>query len=205
MRHLRGAAMWRAPCHGENMALTGARFVLVILLLYAGAGAAVAESLSSPHTRRIRTFDAHLHALVEQGLRESQTFRVLAGRIEQSDVIVYLLPDISPPTGVAGRLTFLSASGSVRYVAVRLRPLGSTVRELAMLAHELQHAVEIAERPSIVDQQTLAREYLRFGHVNPSMPQGTAFDTRDAVEAGYRVYRELASIVAAPDVHASGE
>jgi hypothetical protein len=197
--------MWRAACHGEDMALTRTRLALVILLSYAAAGTVAAESMPSPHTRRLRTLDAHVQALVEQGLRESPTFRALAARLERSDVIVYLFPDVSPPTGVAGRLTFLSATGGVRYVAVRLRALGSSVREVAMLAHELQHAVEIAERSSIIDAETLVREYQRIGHPSPSMPQGSAFDTHAAIDAGYRVYRELASIVSAPSADASGE
>ena len=197
--------MWRAACHGEAMELARIRLALVILLSYAAVSTAMAEPMSPPHTRRIRTLDAHLHALLDQGLRKSRTFRALAARLERSDVIVYLLPDVSPPAGIAGRLTFLSASGGVRYVAVRLRPLGSSVREVAMLAHELQHAVEIAERVSIVDNETLTREYLLIGYANRSMSQGTAFDTQAAIDAGYQVYRELASIPTAPDVEASGE
>jgi hypothetical protein len=176
-----------------------------MLLSCAAVGPATAEPLSSSHTRRVRTLDSHLRALVEQGLRESPTFRALVARLEQSDVIVYLFPDVSPPTGVAGRLTFLSATGGVRYVAVRLRPLGSSVREVAMLAHELQHAVEIAERSSIVDDESLKREYLRIGHPRPWILQGTAFDTRAAIDAGHQVYREVASIVRPSGADASGE
>jgi hypothetical protein len=173
------------------MAPTRTRLALVILLSYAAAGTAAAESLSSPHTRRVRTLDAHLHALLEQGLRESPTLRALAARLEQSDVIVYLIADICAPPGIAGRLTFLSATGGVRYVVVRLRSLGSSLQEVAVLAHELQHAVEIADHASIVDAGALAREYLRIGHVNRAMPAGTAFDTRAAIDVGYQVHREL--------------
>jgi hypothetical protein len=198
--------MWRAACHGEDMALARTGLALVTLLLYGTVATTAADPLPlrSTHTRRIRTLDAHLHGLLEQGVRESPTFRALAARVEQSDVIVYLVPDVSPPSGVAGRLTFLSATGGVRYVAVRLRPLGSSVREVAMLAHELQHAVEIAENASIVDDETLARQYLRIGLAKP-VPRATAFDTRAAIDAGYQVHRELASILSASDVDASGE
>jgi hypothetical protein len=74
-----------------------------------------------------------------------------------------------------------------------------------MLAHELQHAVEIAERATIVDEESLTREYLRMGHANRSQSQGTTFDTQAAIDAGYQVYRELASLPDAPGVAASGE
>jgi len=172
------------------MALTRARLGLVIVLSYAAANGAAAEPATF-HLQRIRTTGARLHALIERGLRDSPTFRALAARLEQSDVIAYLIADMCAPPGIAARLTFLSASGGVRYVVVRLRPLGSPLQEVAVLAHELQHAVEIADHASIVDADTLAREYLRIGHLNRAMPAGTAFDTRAAIAAGYQVLREL--------------
>ena len=47
-----------------------------------------------------------------------------------------------------------------------------------MMAHELQHAVEIAETPAIVDGESLVREYKRIGYVNTLSPlPGVAFDT----------------------------
>jgi hypothetical protein len=190
VRGARVAPMWRAACHGAAMALTRARLGLVIVLSYAAPNGAAAEPATF-HLQRIRTPEARLHALVERGLRESPTFRALAARLEQSDVIVYLIADICAPPGIAGRLTFLSATGGVRYVLVRLRPLGSSLLEVAVLAHELQHAGEIADHASIVDADALAREYLRIGHVNRAMPAGTAFDTRAAIDVGYQVLREL--------------
>ena len=41
------------------------------------------------------------------------------------------------------------------------------MQQIAMMAHELQHAVEIAETPAIVDGESLVREYKRIGYVNP--------------------------------------
>ena len=50
-----------------------------------------------------------------------------------------------------------------------------------MMAHELQHAVEIAETPAIVDGESLVREYKRIGYVNTWSPlPGVAFDTQAA-------------------------
>lgn len=144
--------------------------------------------------RRIRSLEARLQALVERGMHSSPTFRRLAARVERSDVIVYLLSGLCLPPRVDGRLTFLSAAGGVRYVVVHLRPLASPLGEVAVLAHELQHAVEIAERPAIVDERSLAREYLQFGHTSRLMPRGTAFDTRAAIDVGVQVGREVRGI-----------
>jgi hypothetical protein len=60
------------------------------------------------------------------------------------------------------------------------------------MAHELQHAVEIADTPAIVDGQSLVREYHRIGYVNSkSALPGIAFDTQAAVRVGERVLKEL--------------
>ena len=92
------------------------------------------------------------------------------------------------PSRVAGRLTFVSAAGGLRYVLVRLTRLDSRAQQIALLAHELQHAAEIADTPAIVDGPSLAREYLRYRYmsVHWSANGGVAFDTTAAVEMGQR-------------------
>jgi hypothetical protein len=52
--------------------------------------------------------------------------------------------------------------------------------------------VEIADRPSIVDGTSLAREYQKIGYTSHTMSvPGVAFDTQAAVAAGEQVLREL--------------
>ncbi len=92
----------------------------------------------------------------------------------------------------SSRLTFVSSVGGYRYVLVRLQRFMSSGRQLAIMAHELQHAVEIADAPVITDEASLAREYKRIGYVNRySTTPGIAFDSDAAVQMGYRVLQEL--------------
>jgi hypothetical protein len=88
-------------------------------------------------------------------------------------------------------LTFLTTAAGYRYVVVRMARL-ARAQQIAMMAHELQHAVEIAETPAIVDGPSLVREYRRIGYENPSsrLP-GVSFDTQAATRAGEQVLREL--------------
>jgi len=94
---------------------------------------------------------------------------------------------------VGGRLTFLSAVPGARYVIVYLRRQLAPVQLVVSVAHELQHAVEIAETPAIVDGRSLAREYTRIGFSNRLIPWATTFDTRAAIDVGEQVLRELRS------------
>ena len=92
-----------------------------------------------------------------------------------------------------GRLTFLSAVGGSRYVR---RAHGATWRGCSRSrssAHELQHAVEIAERRRSSIGASLAREYQRIGYVNPwsTLPRRLRSTRAAAVRAGEQVLKEL--------------
>jgi hypothetical protein len=133
-----------------------------------------------------------MRTLIDAGARESASLQALIRRLERSDVVVYVECDADLQSRVAGRLLFVSSAGGLRYVVVRLARLRSRAQQIGILAHELQHAVEIADTPAIVDGPSLAREYRRFGHVNHwSGGEGIAFDTDAAVAMGRTVMEEI--------------
>jgi hypothetical protein len=147
-----------------------------------------AAHVIAPH---LRTTDSRLRAVLADGIASSPTLRALVSQLEQSDVVVYLEHAARPLAGVAGRLTFVSAQGGARYVVVYLACVGSRSQQLAILAHELQHAVEIAEDPSIVDEPSMSRAYTRIGYVNRWMTSAVAFDTKAARDIEERVRVEV--------------
>jgi hypothetical protein len=177
-----------------RMALLVRRLAAVALLSLVPAFASASELDLSPH-RRFRPAEPRLQELLALGMQISPTFRALVGRVARSDVIVYVVSDETTPRGIDGQLTFLSAAGGVRYVVVRLRPLASRLDEVALLAHELQHAVEIADTPAIVDASSMQQEYSRIGRAGRPVREAITFDTRAAVETGIQVAREVRGIV----------
>ena len=166
--------------------------LLVLLMPLSPAAASESEHYKDPH---IRTTDRRLQRLLDEGVLRSKKMRALVARISRSDVVVYLSCDGDPRARVTGRMTFVSSVGGVRYVVVRLAPLQSRARQIAILAHELQHVVEVADTPAIVDAESMAREYMRMGHINHrSGAPGLAFDTEQAIAAGRQVLEELATM-----------
>ena len=129
--------------------------------------------------------------LLHDGMRGSETFRRLVDRLRRSDVIVYVECGGGRERSSDGRLTFVSAVGGLRYVHVRVARLAAADVQIALIGHELQHAVEIANAPNVVDASSLAQEYARIGYLNPRLGPGVAFDSDAAVEAGYQVLRQL--------------
>ena len=122
--------------------------------------------------------------------------RALVERLEQTDVVVYL-QCARLRGGIDGQLTFVSAAGGLRYVIVQIGWQLPAQRRIATIGHELQHALEVAAHPAIVDQPSMKEAYGRIGFARERISHGTAFDTAAAVHAGEQVWKELASGTAA--------
>jgi len=155
-----------------------------------GAGPARTPSASSNEGgARLRPHDSRATAVVLDGLQRSDTVRTLVKRLEKKDVIVYLQMQPGLDSRLAGRLNWMAATSEFRYVRVSLHPQLSGDAAVAALGHELQHAVEIAEQPSIVDAASLAAHYRRHGISMPGHTNG--WDTLAARLVGDEVRREL--------------
>jgi len=169
--------------------------VLAAVVLLSPARGAIAESLpdQAPRYCQVRSANHRINVAVEQGLRDSATFRALVDRINASDVIVYIADATGLPPGIDGQLTFLSAAGGFRYVVVHVNSTLSKPRLVSLIGHELQHAREIADTGAIIDALSMAREYAAgLGYHNRlSANDGRTFDSRAAVTAGEQVLREV--------------
>jgi hypothetical protein len=178
------------------MTLTPALVLWLSLFLITTSSALTAQTFDDDPQHHIRTTDRRLIRLLHEGVRASETFRRLVDRLRRSDVIVYVECSGGRARSSDGRLTFVSAVGGLRYVHVRVARLAAADVQIALIGHELQHAVEIANAPSVVDAASLAQEYARIGFVNPRLGPGMAFDSDAAVETGYQVLRDLSGTAA---------
>ena len=160
----------------------------VLLVLFSVTPVSGADSAAPfPH---IRSNQAELLEAVDQASRVSATFHQLAQRLSASDVIVYLHYRIATEPGLAGATSFMTAAGGVRYLRVSIDPRLSWCQRFALLGHELQHAVEIAAAPSVVDQPSLEALYRRVGFRSPAAC-ARCFESAGAIAAGQRVQREV--------------
>ena len=149
-----------------------------------------AEAFPNVPFQHVRAEDSQMRALIEDAIASSPTVRALVTRITASDVVVFVTCERDPAVKASGRLNFMTLAGGVRYLVIRLKPKRRAAA-IAMLAHELQHATEIADSPAIVDERSLAREYERIGYRSHASHGGLAFDTKAAVDVGRRVAEEL--------------
>ena len=135
----------------------------------------------------VRPEEPAVRELITNGMTRSTTFRDLSARLDQSDVVVYVR--FAPCSGnVAACLQWASESGGSRLLVIKLDRFGRSPNELtALLAHELQHANEVASAPEIRDLESFRKSFAERGSSNAD-----GFETERAKDVGRRVSVELA-------------
>jgi hypothetical protein len=145
--------------------------------------------LSSPD-RRVRSVDRRIIELLHKGVERSPTFAQLVTALNATDVIVYIERVGTLPTTLAGRLLLLPFAGNQRYLRIQIRGDLPAMELIALIGHELRHALEIAEHPTVRDESAMLALYQRIGH--QSTGAWHTFDTQAAQSAGRQVRMELA-------------
>lgn len=156
------------------------------LLVGAAPAAAQVPGTAVPGVRPLRRRAAEA---IEDGMERSATFRALVDALERSDVRVYI--DVTPYLSgrVSGGLSFVGASASMRFVRIALDARLTPWQTVYVLAHELQHALEVARAPDVRTLQAFDDLYRHIGFAG-AVPH--SFDSIEARATGEQVRRELA-------------
>jgi hypothetical protein len=165
------------------MAHRTALAVLLTLFLPHGSSAETAP--------RIRILDASLKSLFDHGLTQSPTLRTLVEQVEVASILVFVEGDIRMPERLGAWLHFVTAVNGVRYVRVDVNCTLAPRRQIALIAHELQHALEIADRPDILDAEAMESLYEDIGFQSFENGRHRSFETEAAIDVQEAVEREL--------------
>jgi hypothetical protein len=116
--------------------------------------------------RRIHCLTPVSGQLVRQGLNDSSTFRALASEVAATDVVVLVVTgrwDAQEGRGHAN-VRLIGAGANERFIRVWIDAWWRTRREqVALLAHELQHVLEIARAPDVRSTADVVALYRRIG------------------------------------------
>src|SRR6476646_251732 len=121
-----------------------------------------AAVLDSP-TRHVRAADRSMERMLRVGFEQSATFAALLRRLEQSDLLVYVETVPRLAGALEGRFIIQPAAHGFRYVRIQIALRGTPSDVIAVLGHELRHAVEVADARSVVDEAGLKALYRRIG------------------------------------------
>ena len=159
---------------------------LVVAIGMVAVVEADAPEVANPNAR-VRAMQPRVEKLIRTGMERSPSFRRLVHRLEHSDVIVYIDARYDLRVGVGASMRFLATSASDRFVRIQLDARHNSNVLVALLGHELQHAVEVADNAAIRSADDLRVFYRDTGlRTGPD-----SFDSEAAREMGYLVRAEL--------------
>jgi hypothetical protein len=162
-----------------------------------GAGAGpVRETAAAPAAvRRIRPRDTVAALFLRFGNEKSARFREVVRALEHSNVIVYVEVRQDSNHPVSGGLTFIGEAHGIRWVRAmvdsgtsnHLRTCQDIVRLTSILGHELQHALEASQAPTMRNVAEFERHFRSIGiDREPKL-----LDTLAARQTGKQVADEL--------------
>lgn len=152
-----------------------------------------AQPRDAPARFHVRSTDRRILELIEQGCNRSSTFRTLVATLGRTDTFVYIEPGLCGFGHLVACLPHTVALGvGARYVTVLLDQQQTARRKLAAIAHELQHALEVAYAPEVRTTDDLGRLFRRIGY-SPHCPPGLreCYETHAALKVGQTVEHEL--------------
>jgi hypothetical protein len=138
--------------------------------------------------RHVRAVDTRIGNAIADGLRRSTTFAQLVLALDRSDVIVYIETARGMPSSLSGRMLIAPGPAGQRYLRIQIAGAARGNELVALVGHELQHALEVAESPGVRDEQSLVALYEAIGHGGRGQHR---YDTMAAQDAGRKVRLEL--------------
>lgn len=138
--------------------------------------------------RRVRGLTPRMADVLDAGARRSSTFLRLLRLLEQKDVIVQILDDPTLRPSTPAQLLIVPVRGAIRFLRVQVGYDRGGDDLVALVGHELLHALEIAREPQVRDASTLQALYTRIGFGTNRVLQ---FDTDAAIMVEKRIRREL--------------
>jgi hypothetical protein len=173
----------------EKSSVVAMLFVIAFPVTPAGADTAGA--------RRLHSRNAEVTLLIAEGARYSPTLARLLARLDSTPWLVFVDRGKCPAKNAVGCL--LHRVGHYQgqpylLIVVDNRRLEHPHSEISTIAHELQHALEVAEHATAaeIDSANISDVFRRIGKVSGTARRVTVFETDAARQVGYRVLTELA-------------
>jgi hypothetical protein len=184
------------PAAASTTRRHGLGVLLIAAAVVAGPAAPAAAQDAPLNASRVRAADRKAASLLTTGIANSATVARLVEVIEQSDLCVYvetaLLRELGL-RGMCGTMRIVAATPRGRYIRISINVPDGDANLIGALAHELQHAAEIASHPEVRNADDLCRFYRGAGFQKPN---GT-YCTKDAVRVTELVLTEVARAFAA--------
>ena len=157
----------------------------------ASLGVLVSGIAMPVHAERIagvRTSDARLAEAIRTGADQSRTFADLVRAVAELNGIVYVEPGTCRRHARACLTAHVTTAGRHRILFVLVDPGLPESWLIELIAHELQHAVEVLSDRSVMSEASFL---LLYRNIGSGAGDALTFETRAAVETQAAVRREV--------------
>jgi hypothetical protein len=137
---------------------------------------------------RVRPTSDIAKKLVAEATARSATVRALIDEIDRSDVFVYVELQFDVP-GALAHTTLLVANEAGRFLRVTIEASLDPRRRLELLAHELQHSVEIAREKHVRSVDAMRSLFTNIGWAMGER----SYETAQAIDVERQARRELST------------
>jgi hypothetical protein len=141
---------------------------------------------------RVRSSHPYVRAMIDEATRRSATFRGLITSIEATNGIVYVEHGSCLHTDGACLSLNVTPAGDYRMLRVIVDARRPDWDVMEAIGHELMHALEVLRDPGLKDTASVYEFYAQ-GRQGVHRP----FETKEAIDAGYAVRREVTSFARA--------
>ncbi|HSL21314.1 MAG TPA: hypothetical protein VK886_07260 [Vicinamibacterales bacterium] len=157
------------------------------LLVSAAVTTAPATPRGAPEYPHVRAVEPRVAEIIQDGIRRSATFARLYRSLQQTDVILFVQTSRDLPRALVGGLSLITSTPLARYLRADIRADLPRWDMIATIAHEMQHALEIAGAYEVRDAPGVNALYRRIGRA-----QGAhVLETDVAYRVGLQVRAEM--------------
>jgi len=141
----------------------------------------------------VRSTNPAVTTLIKEGATRSASFQRLLERVDELNGIVYVEFGHCAFGHLNGcLLPFVMTTNGGRYLRILVTPDQTRASHdglIALIAHELQHALEVLAHPEVVDLESMLAMYARIGR---PLSGRSGYETSEAHAAQEAVLSELA-------------
>ena len=127
-------------------------------------------------------------ALVASSLERSLIVNSLAEQLKATDVVAYVVTEPHAINGRDSGIRFLGRSKAQRFMVITVNSALSEDRQIALVGHELQHAVDMSRSKWVTDQERMGQYFTRVGWRIGDVP---GYETLSAMQTERKVGKEL--------------
>ena len=144
------------------------RFLLVLFALAEPQNVPLPADAGDASLGHLRTRVERIAEALNAGYQRSNTFRTLVDDLRTAHAVVYIDVGVCRPAALqslGGCLASLARTPAVRYFRIIVDVGRSKDRLVALIGHELQHAVEVVKAPTplVYDDEVAAGKAERTG------------------------------------------